>query len=125
MYGKPVIYIFFVILIVIFAYYILVLWPQSFVNPIDQKAKQALGDATGLRAVTGTLDEISSENLIFRTDEGILTIKKSTTTKYAALSNNINTEIDKNELQQNEQATVVVGVDSKNEMNALSVDVVR
>ena len=35
MYGKTAVYIFFVVIIAIFAYNILVLQPKSFINPID------------------------------------------------------------------------------------------
>ena len=105
------------IIVTVFAYYYYFIPLQP--NP------EALNDATELKVVTGTLVEISGEDLMLRTDEGILTIKKSEKTKYTALGKRASTQINENELQQNEKATIVVSINIENEMTALSVNVQR
>ena len=125
--GKVIISVFIVVIIAVFAYYYTTL-PQtssSVTNEISREAQQAIEDTHELKIVTGTIVEISNEDLMIRTDEGILTIKKSEATKYAVLSNDVNTQMHENELQQNDEATIVVGVNSENEMTAISVSVVR
>ena len=122
--GKIIVSVFFVVLIAIFAYYYIAS-PQ-----ISKEPSQALEDITGkdvreLRAFTGTIAEISNENLLLRANGDILTIKKSANTRYFALIDNIRTAIDGNDLKQNEKATVVVSVGSNYKMTALSFTVVR
>ena len=127
MHGKTFVYVFIAALIAIFAYHYTTL-PQtssSVTNEISKEAQQALEGTAEIRAVTGTLAEMNNENIMVNTDEGILTIKKSEATKYTALDNGISTQIEESQLLVNDQLTLVVGVNSENEITALSVSVVR
>ena len=126
--GKIVVSVLFVVIVGIFAYYSTTLsqTSSSGANQISREAEQAIENATEIKAVTGTIVEIGNENLMLRTNDGILTIKKSDATKiYVTLDNGISSRIDENELQQNDQTTIVVGVGINNEMTALSITVLR
>ncbi len=125
--GKIVVSVLFVVIVGIFAYYSTTLsqTSSSGANQISREAEQAIENATEIKAVTGTIVEIGNENLMLRTNDGILTIKKSVATRYVASINNVQTAIDENELKQDEQVTIIVGVDSNNKMRALSVIVAR
>ena len=109
--GKIIVSVFFVVLIAIFAYYYIAS-PQISKEPSQALEVIAGKDVRELRAFTGTIAEISNENLLLRTNGDILTIE-------------ISAAIDRNNLKQNKQATVVVAVGSNNKMTALSVSVVR
>ena len=80
MYGKTAVYIFFAVLIAIFVYYILVLQPQSFTNPIDLNNEytdylKSENTDTIIYNVIGEIVEVSKEELTLKTSERILTIK--------------------------------------------------
>ena len=126
--GKLVVFVFLVVIIVLFAYYYPNL-PQTSsaaANQINKEAEQALGNATEIKGVTGTLVEIGNENLMIRTADGVLTIKKSAATKYVELVDGSLTAIDERELRENDEVAVAFGVDAAaNEAAALSVSVLR
>lgn len=132
--SKEIIFVLIGVVIIIFGYY-------TFISPQGSPASEdrqplnstfaieqikSLGNITKIEAVTGTLVEMDKENLMLRTGESILTIKKSSVTEYFEHSNEISTNIRDNELKQNDEATIVVAVDgSTDEMIALSVVVTR
>jgi|TARA_Y100000310_G_C20591506_1_gene768296 hypothetical protein len=133
MHGKPIISVFIVVIIVIFAYYILVLQPQSFVDPIDPNNEfedyRVLENTADQESnilsyrVIGQIEEITNDELKIRTVERVLTIKKPEATEYIAFIPAVT--IDETQLQQNGYVRATVSVDkTTNEVVKLSVTVI-
>ena len=129
MHGKPVIYIFFAVLIAIFAYYILVLQPKPFTNPIDPNNEytdnlKSEDGGTVIYKLVGQIEEINEKELILMTFNRTVAIEKPAETKYVSLTNP-HTPIDESQLQKNEFVRVTVNMDkSSNEIVSLFVEVV-
>ena len=128
MYGKRVVYVFFAVIIAIFAYYIFVLQPQSFVNPIDPNNEytdylKSENSSTVTYTLIGQIEEISEKELILRTFNRTVAIEKPAETKYVSLTDR--TPINETQLQKNELVRATVNMDkSADEIVSLFVVVV-
>lgn len=126
--GKVVVSVLIVVIVAVSAYYVLIAQQsRTTINPIDlnneYKDYQVL-ESTGAVAyrVIGQIEEISEEELMLRTNERILKIKKPEETKYVALVPPV--LIAENQLRQGELVRVTVNVSkSTNEIVALTVTV--
>ena len=129
MYGKTAVYVFFAVIIAIFAYYIFVLQPQSFVNPIDPNNEytdylKSENSSTVTYTLIGQIEEISEKELILRTFNRTVAIEKPAETKYVRLTDP-HTLIDESQLQKNELVRATVNMDkSADEIVSLFVVVV-
>ena len=128
MYGKRVVYVFFAVIIAIFAYYIFVLQPQSFVNPIDPNNEytdylKSENSSTVTYTLIGQIEEISEKELILRPFNRTVAIEKPAETKYVSLTDR--TPINETQLQKNELVRATVNMDkSADEIVSLFVVVV-
>ena len=126
--GKIAVSLFFIVIIAIFAYYILVIQPKSFVNPIDPNDEYAdylksENTDTIIYDVIGEIAEVSREELTLKTSERDLTIKIPEATTYNALIPP--TQHDETDIKQNELVRATLNVSkSTNEIIALTVTVV-
>ena len=128
MYGKTAIYIFFAVLIAIFAYYILVLQPKLFTNPIDPNNEytdylKSEDGSTVIYKLVGQIEEINEKELVLRTFNRTIAIEKPAETKYVSLTSR--TPIDESQLQKNEFVRATVSMDkSADEIASLFVEIV-
>lgn len=148
--GKIVVSVFIIVIITTFAYYSLVLRPQSFVNPIDPRNEysdykvlentgiesKVSNEPEGIRVTTiesesanidsyiviGQIEGINNDELKIRTGERILAIKKPEAIEYRAFPN---LPIDETRVQPNDYVRATVSVDKNtNKVLKLSVTVI-